>query len=146
MDGVYTIGQLARAADVPVSTVRFYERRGLLRPDARSEGNYRLYGGEAVMRLRFVRSAQAAGFTLSDIAILLRFRAGDGSPCGQVQELITARLRNVRKQVEELRRVDRMLRRWLKVCRASERCGRCGVLEGLLVRDEKMLREKPKNT
>jgi DNA-binding transcriptional MerR regulator len=146
MDGAYTIGQLARAASVPVSTVRFYERRGLLRPDARSEGNYRLYGGEAVTRLRFVRSAQAAGFTLSDIAILLRFRAGDTSPCGQVQELITARLRHVRKQAEELRRVDRMLQRWLKVCRVSERPGRCGVLEGLLAPDEKMLRGKPKNT
>lgn len=112
----YTIGGLAKAAGVPTSTVRYYERRGLLRPDARSEGNYRLYGRETLERLRFVRSAQAAGFTLSDITVLLRFRDGDAAPCREVQDLIKVRAARVAEQIEQLQGVAGMLRRWLGVC------------------------------
>ena len=131
MDPHYTIGLLAKAAGVPASTVRYYERRGLLTPDARSDGNYRLYDPESLQRLRFVRSAQAAGFTLSDIAVLLRFRDGDAAPCRQVQDLITARLTGVAEQIDQLRQVEDMLRGWLGVCRRTERSGKCGVLAGL---------------
>ncbi len=131
MHNRYTIGQLARHAGVPTSTVRYYERRGLLRPDSRSNGNYRQYGEEALDRLRFVRSAKAAGFTLSDISSLLEFRDGDAAPCREVQGLIAARLDQVAEQIEHLKVVDRLLREWMKVCRAAERTGRCGVLEGL---------------
>ncbi len=127
----YTIGQLARAADVPTSTVRYYERRGLLRPDGRSEGNYRIFGTDTLERLRFVRSAQAAGFTLSDITALSEFRDGDAAPCKEVQDLIAARLDQVVEQIKHLKVVGRMLREWMKVCREAERSGRCGVLEGL---------------
>ena len=127
----YTIGKLARAADVPTSTVRYYERRGLLRPDGRSDGNFRLYGEAALERLRFVRSAQAAGFTLADITALLRFRDGDVTPCQEIQTLITSRLDQVTEQMDHLEHVHRLLRSWLDVCRAADQTGRCGVLEGL---------------
>ena len=50
MDACYTIGQLAKTAGVPTSTVRYYERRGLLTSEARSRGNYRLYGPAALER------------------------------------------------------------------------------------------------
>ncbi|MHC4427783.1 MAG: MerR family transcriptional regulator [Planctomycetota bacterium] len=127
----FTIGQLAREADVPTSTVRYYERRGLLRPDARNEGNYRIYGDDALQKLLFIRSAQAVGFTLSNIIALLRVRDGDVSPCQEVQALTSSRLRQVTEQMEHLRYVQRMLRKWLQVCREAEQTGRCGVLEGL---------------
>jgi len=127
----YTVGQLAREADVPTSTVRYYERRGLLRPVSRSPGNYRLYGEEARERLKFVRSAQTAGFTLSDIAALLAFRDGDAAPCREVQALVAARLQHVSEQMDHLALVQTMLRRWLRLCREAERSGRCGVLSGL---------------
>lgn len=70
MNMTYTIGQLARAVGVPTSTVRYYERIGLLQPDGRTAGNYRLYGKEALECLRFIRAAQATGFTLEDITHL----------------------------------------------------------------------------
>ena len=131
MNERHTISQLARRVGVPTSTVRYYERRGLLRPDGRSPGNYRLYGAPAVERLRFVRSAQAAGFTLSDIGALLHFRDGDVAPCREVQALIASRLDQVTEQMDHLQHVQRMLRKWRRVCREAERTGRCGVLEGL---------------
>lgn len=146
MDAQYTIGGLAKAAGIPTSTVRYYERRGLLRPDARSEGNYRLYDPESLQRLRFVRSAQAAGFTLANIALLLRFQDGDAAPCRQVQDMITARLTRVAEQIDQLRRVEGMLGTWLAVCRRTERSGKCGVLEGFSAGSEKCCEKTQKRS
>ena len=67
----WSIGQLARAAEVAVSTVRFYERRGLVRPDARTRSNYRSYTPQSLERLRFIRAAQATGFSLKDVREML---------------------------------------------------------------------------
>jgi DNA-binding transcriptional MerR regulator len=139
----YTIGQLARAAGVPTSTVRYYERRCLLRADARSDGNYRLYGAEALERLWFVRSAQAAGFTLTDVTTLLRFQEGESSPCHEVQDLIKTRLRHVRDELRHLNEVEGLLQKWLRICRTAERTGRCGVLEGLTRCKEESCRNSP---
>ena len=104
---------------------------GLLVPDERSEGNYRLYGGAALDRLRFIRTAQAAGFTLSNIELLLDFRDGDAAPCTEVQQLITSRLSKVESEIEHLGHVQEVLKKWMGVCRRAARTGRCGVLEGL---------------
>lgn len=126
-----TIGKLAREAEIPVSTVRYYERRRLLSADARSQGNYRLYGPESLERLRFVRSAQSAGFTLSDICALLEFRDGDVEPCCKVQLLIEQRLGHVRAEQTRLQEVEKLLGRWLRTCQTARRSDRCGVLEVL---------------
>ncbi len=78
-----SIGELAKAADVPTSTVRYYERAGILRPSGRSAGNYRLYSQSELEQLRFIRAAQATGFTLENVTALLRPAA-----CGKVQGVI----------------------------------------------------------
>ncbi len=133
MEPRYTIGRLARAAGVRASTVRFYERRRLLSPDARTEGNYRVYGPTALERLRFIRAAQANGFSLEDIAALLKFRDGTTAPCPEVQTLIEERLSDLDRRVEELRQVQEILRASLTACRRAERSNRCRVIEGLTV-------------
>ncbi len=127
----YTVGELAKLSDVPTSTVRYYERRGLLMPRERSRGNYRLYGEDALERLQFVRGAQAAGFTLADISVILEFREGTTPPCEEIQKLISERLRHVAEQLHHHERIERVLKSWLKVCRHAERTGRCGVIESL---------------
>lgn len=104
-----TIGALAKAADVPTSTIRFYERRGLLKPEARSASNYRGYSSLAVERLRFIRSAQTSGFSLNDVEEMLALTQGDGSPCADVAALMERRLADVRARIRELRRVERTL-------------------------------------
>ncbi len=143
MNHLHTIGQLAREADVPNSTVRYYERRGLLKPESRSRGNYRLYDAEALDRLLFVRAAQTAGFTLSDIQDLLRFRDGDPAPNEEIQTMINSRLDQVTEQMAQLEHVKRMLRKWFRVCRETQSTGRCGVLEGLAATGKKS-RKKPR--
>ena len=99
----FTIGQLAAAAGVPTSTLRYYERSGLLRPSARSASNYRLYSNEDLEKLRFIRAAQASGFRLEDVTKLLR-----PASCGKVQGLIGERLDEVGQRMKELRRVQHM--------------------------------------
>lgn len=129
----YTIGQLARAAGVPTSTVRFYERRRLLRPDGRTEGNYRVYGPASFERLRFIRAAQANGFALEDIAALLSLRDGTTAPCKEVQTLVEQRLADLEKRVTQLRHLRAVLRTSLDLCRQAERSGRCQVIDRLRV-------------
>jgi len=124
-----TIGQLAKAGNVPTSTVRYYERAGLLRPSRRSGSNYRLYSSEDLHRLRFVRAAQATGFTLDDIKQLLR-----PARCNKTQALIEARLEDVVERMRELRHVQRVLRGALDLCREHEKTGRCAVVETLSAR------------
>ena len=99
MNDVITIGQLAQAADVPTSTIRYYEREGLLEPEGRTEGNYRFYGPHSLERLRFVKAAQALGFTLMDISMLLGFRDGKDDPCEEVQHIIEGRLDDLEKKI-----------------------------------------------
>ncbi len=126
MERRLTIGQLARSADVPTSTVRYYERAGLLRPSQRSLSNYRLYSQEDVHRLRFIRAAQATGFTLDGVTKLLR-----PAPCGSVQQLIEERLAQVTARMKELRHVQKVLTASLAQCRAHENSGRCEVIDTL---------------
>ena len=132
MQETYTIGHLARAAEVPASTVRYYEQRGLLRPERRTGSNYRLYGPASLRRLRFIRIAQQSGFTLEDIALLLRLRDGSsGNSCKQVESLIDKRLDHITEQLRELRRVQRVLKSTLDWCRNPRVKGRCQVLDDL---------------
>jgi MerR family mercuric resistance operon transcriptional regulator len=124
-----TIGELARAANVPISTVRYYERTGILKPRSRSASNYRLYTEEDAQRLRFIRAAQATGFTLEDMKQLLR-----PAPCGRVQEVIEYRLEVVEARMRELRHVRQVLRRSLAECQEHERTGRCRIVDDLSAR------------
>ncbi len=127
----YTIGQLARSAGIATSAVRYYERRKLLPSEGRTEGNYRYYGAAALERLRFLRAAQAIGFTLEDIATLLDFSDGKTSPCKEVQALIETRLGDIRTRIDQMNEVETVLASLLRMCRRNEPTGRCHVIDRL---------------
>lgn len=126
-----TIGVLARTVGVANSTIRYYEREGLLRPAARSPGNYRVYGPEAQDRLIFIRAAQAAGFELADIKSILAFQDGRVAPCSEVRGLVQVRLANVRAQLDKLRHVEQVLVEFERACERRPRAKACPVLETL---------------
>lgn len=124
------IGQLAEIAGIPATTLRYYEREGILAPTARNGAGYRFYDKEAVDRLRFVRSAQAVGFTLDDVRSLLRFEEESGSRCqSEVRQLLERRMSDVDEKMKELKRVRAALGRALDRCHRSK--GECGVLKEL---------------
>ena len=131
-----TIGEAAKAAGVVPTTLRYYEREGLVKPTARSAAGYRLYDGEVAQRLRFIRSAQAIGFTLEDIGLLLELQRGDRRRCqSKVQTVLESRLKELNQKLKDLRRVRAALGDALHRCRSSS--GECAVLEDLTPRKRK---------
>jgi MerR family mercuric resistance operon transcriptional regulator len=131
MSGRYTISQLAHAAEVPTTTVRYYERVGLVQPEDRSVGNYRLYSDESLQKLKFIRTAQAIGFTLDDVKALLFAPDSSAASCRQVQSLIEERLAEVAQRLKDLRHVQQVLKSSLAKCRETERVNCCHVIETL---------------
>lgn len=119
-----TIGRLAEAGGVGVETIRFYQRRGLLDTPTRDNG-IRRYGSEDVRRLRFIRQAQTAGFTLEQIAELLDLDAGEDRP--RARELARTRIAALDEKIAELQRARDSLRTLAKEC-AGGSSGPCPIL------------------
>ncbi len=126
-----TIGQLAKAVGVNVQTVRYYERRRLLSPSDRKPSGYRLYGDEALKRLRFIKNAQALGFTLREIADLLSLRVTSTARCGDIQRKAQSKLIHVKGKVRDLQALARALEGLIRSCRAGQPTDRCPILKGL---------------
>jgi MerR family transcriptional regulator, mercuric resistance operon regulatory protein len=120
-----TIGALARAAGVNIETVRYYERRGLLAPPARSGAGYRQYDDDALWRLQFVARAKQLGFTLSEIGELLV----PGAPqcAGDVTNAARAKLTAVDEQMRDLVATRDRLERLVQTCEDGD-AGDCVAL------------------
>lgn len=129
MNTSYTIGSLAKAADVPVSTLRYYERAGLLVPGRRSAGNYRVYEPADLERLQFIKAAQGSGFTLDDIRVMLGLASGNTQACDEVQDLIRHRMNDVAERLKNLKRVQKVLRASLNLCLSGSNEDHCKVIE-----------------
>ncbi len=96
------IGQAADAAGVPTQTIRFYERRGLLPQPRRGPNGYREYDASVLTRLAFIRSGQAAGLTLVEVASILDLRRDGTVPCAHVTSLLVTKLEDIRTRQREL--------------------------------------------
>jgi DNA-binding transcriptional MerR regulator len=96
------IGELADAVGLPSQTLRFYERRGLLREPGRGPNGYRVYDRSTLTRLNFIRSAQRAGLTLAEIGSIIDLREDGTVPCTHVAELIDNKLVDVRSRISDL--------------------------------------------
>ena len=123
-----SISELARSAGVGVETVRYYQRRGLLadpRPHKTGASGIRHYGADEVRRLRFVRSAQAAGFTLEEIAELLHLDSTDDRP--RAREMARSRIEALDTRIAELQRARQSLARLAKDCAAGGK-GPCPII------------------
>lgn len=125
----YSIAGLARAGGVGVETVRYYQRRGLLRTPDR-QGGIRRYDAQDALRLRFIRSAQAAGFTLEEIGELLALDASEDRP--RILALASRRLAALDGQIAALRKARSALARLAGECRSgsSGPCPIIGAFEG----------------
>lgn len=125
-----TISELARSGGVGVETVRFYQRKGLLR-DPRPGGvggaeGQRHYSDEDVRRLGFIRSAKTAGFILDEIAELLGLDASDDR--ARAREMAETRLAHLDSEIAALERARQSLRRLAGEC-AGSNAGPCPIIE-----------------
>ena len=109
-----TPGEVARAAGVSTDTLRHYEKKGLLAPPARSSSGYRRYPSDTVARVRLIQRALVMGFSLDDLARVLRERDGGGAPCGSVRALVSERLADLDARVEALLALRAELRNIVK--------------------------------
>ena len=98
-----TIGHLAKQAGVNLETVRYYECRELLPEPMRKESGYRVYGPDDLHRLRFIRQAKSLGFSLNEIAEILRMRDKGKCPCGEVTRIGEKHLHDLGEQIKRLR-------------------------------------------
>ena len=130
--GAMTIGQLSIAAGVHVETVRYYQRRGLLPEPPRPAGGIRRYGAGALNRLRFIRRAQAMGFSLAEIAGLLTVRGQHA--CERTRQLTEEKLADVRQRLAELKHLERDLQAMVRDCARVGSGAECPTLEQLNTR------------
>lgn len=119
-----TIGKLAAAGGVGVETIRFYQRKGLLAQPPR-DGGVRRYGAGDLRRLRFIRQAQAAGFTLEEIRELLELDASEDRD--RARALALARVGALEAKIADLERARDALRRLARECGGTNR-GPCPIL------------------
>jgi MerR family mercuric resistance operon transcriptional regulator len=113
-----TIGRLARTAGINVETVRYYQRRGLLATPRKPPDGMRRYTTEALGRLRFIRRAQELGFTLREIADLLKL--GDGS-CTETRAIAEHRLADIETRIRDLEAMRTTLGKLIHTCRKGNR-------------------------
>ena len=124
-----SIGALAGAAGVNVETIRFYERKGLLPKPKRRYGEIRRYGADDVARVKFVKAAQRLGFSLGEIAGLLKL--DDGTRCDEARVMAEQKLNDVRAKLRDLRRMESALKAAVADCRATRGTVICPLIASL---------------
>jgi MerR family mercuric resistance operon transcriptional regulator len=120
---------LAEAAGVRVETIRFYQRKRLMREPDRAQGSIRRYGDTDLARVRFIKSAQRLGFSLDEVAELLKLE--DGSHCKQAGEQAERKLAEVRTRLDDLRRIEATLAKLAARCRNTSGKVRCPLIASL---------------
>ena len=122
------IGDMAKAAQTQVETIRYYEREGLLAEAPRSDGNYRIYGPEHVERLAFIRHCRSLDMTLDEIRLLLRFKDAPGEDCTEVNALLDEHIGHVATRIRELRQLEKQLKALREQCAGTNDAAHCGIL------------------
>jgi len=113
------VGDIAREAEVNIQTVRYYERRGLVLPHGRSSGGYRLYSADAVRVVRFIKRAQALGFSLDEVAELLELRRDARGSSRNVRALASAKVVDINARLQGLISMRDTLSRLVADCQCD---------------------------
>jgi MerR family transcriptional regulator, mercuric resistance operon regulatory protein len=124
-----TIGRVAKAGGVNVETIRYYQRRGLLEEPPKPHGESRTYSPETVRRIRFIKRAQALGFSLTDIAELLLLN--DEDACAKSCEIAGRKLDVINRKILELQNMRHALADLMAQCDKKLRRGPCPIIQAL---------------
>lgn len=124
-------GQLAAAAGVSLQTLRYYERRGLLKPAGRRPSGYREYAPDAVRRIRFIKRAQELGFTLREIQELLALRAGPAGQRERTRTAVAGKLTEMDGKIRDLKAMRKTLAELADACACGETTENCPILAAL---------------
>lgn len=126
-------GEAAKALGVGIQTLHFYEQQGLIPPPSRSEGGYRIYTTEILERVRFIRKAQALGFSLDEVKEIFGLALRGSSPCGRVQTKLAEKLQEVDRRLEELQgfrtELASLITQAAELSRHEPEAGVCSIVE-----------------
>jgi MerR family mercuric resistance operon transcriptional regulator len=126
---VFTIGRLAQAAGVNVETVRYYQRIKLMPVPKKAPGGIRRYGPAELARLKFIKAAQGLGFTLEEIADLVKL--DDGTHCQEAHAIAAQKLDAVRARLRDLQSIETALARLVRQCETRRGAIRCPLIDSL---------------
>jgi len=113
------IGETAKESGFSIDTIRFYEKKGLLKKPGRSRGGFRLFGSDEIETLRFIRRAQAAGFSLTEIREFLLLLRQPRCAHPGARRLLTEKIEKVRQKIRDLQALEQDLKAKLKDCTAK---------------------------
>lgn len=125
----HRIGQAARHSGVSAANIRYYEREGLLPPQARADNDYRLYSDADLHRLRFIRLCRAMDMSLDEVRTLLGLDLRDKDDCATARAALDAHLGHVRERLAELRVLEKDLMALRDRCDGSD--DHCHIIEAL---------------
>lgn len=126
-----SIGALARQAGVAPGTLRYYERVGLLPAPRRTASGYRSYAPDTARRLRFIRRAQALGFSLDEVAALLALSDDPGGEAAEVRRITREKIADLEARIRDLERMKRGLETLAAHCSGRGPSTECPILAAL---------------
>jgi len=132
---VYTIGQLAKHSELTIETIRFYERKDLLKPDARSVAGYRLYNKLSIEKLVSIKRAKSLGFTLNEIRELLDLtdQTDDkNTTCESINNLAQEKLIDIEQKISQLNIICQKLLPLLNECNTNEVLEQCPIVRSII--------------
>lgn len=131
-----TTGQVADEAGVDYQTVLFYEEEGLIDEPPRLDNGYRQYPHDAVRAIRFIRRAQKLGFTLREIEQLMQLEDARDASCEEVRRFASEKRDEIRRKIEEYRKLESVLDELIRTCVDSDVPGECPIMDALVEEDE----------
>jgi len=123
MQEAMTIGRLAKAAGVNVETVRYYQRRGLLREPNKPPGGHRRYSPAILRQIGFIRHAQQLGFSLEEVKTLMELSEASG--CREARGMAEQKYEALGARVAQLNGMRRELKRLIDACKRKARGAPC---------------------
>jgi MerR family transcriptional regulator, copper efflux regulator len=136
VDGL-TTGEVAKQARVHAETLRYYERRGLLVKPLRSKSNYRQYADTTVGRVRFIKAAQALGFSLKEIQELLSLQAAPQASCADTRTRAESKIADIDAKIDLLSAMKHTLSKLVEECSTDGPLTDCPILAALENQEDK---------
>lgn len=125
------IGEVAKKANVNIQTLRYYEKRGIVKPSAVKDSGYRLYTEDTIKSILFIKHAQELGFSLGQIKDLLNLRIPSKSRCQKVRGRAQEKLSDVQEKIKMLRKIEKNLKILIKDCESNKTSSNCPIIESM---------------
>lgn len=125
------IGEIAKKAQVNIQTLRYYEKRGIIKPSEVKNSGYRFYTEEALKSILFIKHAKELGFSLDQIKELLDLRIPSKSRCQKVRTRALEKLNDVQEKIEMLKKIKGTLKTLIKDCESNKTSSNCPIIESM---------------